>query len=255
MAAGERSTERLAVLSDIHGNIWALEAVLDQITQMGITDIVNLGDSVYGPLDPAGTARLLIDREIPSARGNEDRLITEGMKGEPRNPTLDYVLSSLTPDQITWIQSLSFDMTVDGVFYLCHGTPFGDAEYLLRKVDPVGDSMRSDAELAELLKRLDHDVVLCGHDHLQADRRLPDGVLIVDPGSVGLPAYSDDMPFPHTMEAGTPHARFSVIEKRGHDYIASHHEVQYDWERAAAAAELNGRADWALWLRTGMCFV
>lgn len=255
MAAAEPSTERLAVLSDIHGNIWALEAVLDLIDHLGITDIVNLGDSVYGPLDPAGTARLLIDRDIPSIRGNEDRLIIEGARGESRNPTLDYVLESLTPAQIAWIKSLPFDMTIDGAFYLCHGSPADDAQYLLRRVDADGVSMREEEELSEMLKGLDHDVILCGHDHLQADRRLSGGVLIVDPGSVGLPAYTDNKPFHHAMAAGSPHARFSIIEKKERGWTARNHITPYDWDSAAEAAEQNGRPDWALWLRTGTSLI
>jgi predicted phosphodiesterase len=49
----------VAVLSDIHGNRWALEAVLDDISRRGIRDMVNLGDSLYGPLDPGGTAQIV----------------------------------------------------------------------------------------------------------------------------------------------------------------------------------------------------
>lgn len=143
-------------------------------------------------------------------------------------------------------------MTIDGVFYLCHGSPANDTEYLLRRVDESGVSIRSVKELSEMLKGVKEKVILCGHDHLQADIRLSSGMLIVDPGSVGLPAYSDDKPFLHAMASGSPHARFSVLEKQGREWSVSHQEIEYDWESAAAIAERNGRGDWASWLRTGI---
>ena len=68
---------KIAAISDIHGNSWALRAVLDDIKQKGITEIFDLGDSLYGPLDPKGTYHLLTDRKIESICGNQDREIFE----------------------------------------------------------------------------------------------------------------------------------------------------------------------------------
>ena len=93
----------------------------------------------------------------------------------------------------------------------------------------------------------------CGHYHLPAWLRLPGGRHVIDPGSVGLPAYRDDRPFPHAMEAGSPHARYSVVNPRagpgpgGPANVA----VAYDWSAAARAAEGNGRPDWAACLHSG----
>ncbi len=66
---------RIAVISDIHGNVWALDAVLEDISERNVGCIVNLGDSVYGPLMPTETAEMVLSRGITSVRGNEDRLI------------------------------------------------------------------------------------------------------------------------------------------------------------------------------------
>src|SRR5690348_4802680 len=63
----------LAVIADIHGNRWALEAILQDIDRRGIQQIVNLGDHLIGPLDPAGTADLLLTRKMVSVCGNDDR--------------------------------------------------------------------------------------------------------------------------------------------------------------------------------------
>ena len=66
----------LAVIADIHGNRWALEAVLQDIDRRGIQQIVNLGDHLTGPLDPAGTADLLIEHGMLSVCGNDDRMLS-----------------------------------------------------------------------------------------------------------------------------------------------------------------------------------
>ena len=99
-------------------------------------------------------------------------------------------------------------------------------------------------------------VGLCGHSHLPRTVELPDGRLIINPGSVGLPAYSDTVAvLPHAMETGSPHARYAVIERADAGWRVEHVAVPYDWEAASLAAASNGRTDWAEWLRTGRASV
>ena len=81
--------------------------------------------------------------------------------------------------------------------------------------------------------------------------QLPTGALVVNPGSVGWPAYDDDHPYPHVMEAGTPHARYAIADDATGRWSAEFRTVDYDWEQAAAIAEANGRPDVAGALRTG----
>jgi len=73
----------------------------------------------------------------------------------------------------------------------------------------------------------------------------------VNPGSVGWPAYADDHPHPHVMEAGTPHARYAVVEDADGEWSAELRAVDYDWPAAAAIAERNERPDVARAPRTG----
>ncbi|MDA8015810.1 MAG: metallophosphatase family protein [Thermoanaerobaculia bacterium] len=87
--------------------------------------------------------------------------------------------------------------------------------------------------------------------HVARQVRQPDGTLVVNPGSVGLPAYTDDEPFPHAMEAGSPHARYAVLEQQPAGWTVEQYSVAYDWEAAALQAERTGRHDWAGWIRTG----
>jgi putative phosphoesterase len=242
----------VAVLSDIHGNRWALLAVLKDIDRRGIDRVVNLGDSLYGPLDPLGTAQILMEHKMPTVRGNEDRILIAAWPGEARSPALVYVRDRLAAEHIEWLEALETSTTAYGDFFLCHGTPDRDDEYLLQKVTDGGVSLRATGEVEKRVGMLEQPVVLCGHDHVARSMRLPDGKLIVNPGSVGLPAYRDDVPYPHVMEAGSPHARYSIVCRCEGVWQVEEQIVEYDWEVAAGMALKNGRLDWAEWLRSGM---
>jgi predicted phosphodiesterase len=242
---------RWAALSDIHGNRWALEEVLEDVRRRGIEDIVGLGDSLYGPLDPRGTAGILMEMNPPAVRGNEDRIITDPPRGAPESQTLDFVRRNLEPDHISWLAGLPPTRVVHDEIFLCHGTPKRDDEYLLHSVTESGAVPRTAGDLAGMLEGIGQRVVLCGHDHVPRVVRLPGGRMVVNPGSVGCPAFSDDRPFPHDMENGAPHARYAVVSKDTGGWRAEIITVPYDWEAAARTAESNGRPDWAVWLRTG----
>ncbi len=109
-----------------------------------------------------------------------------------------------------------------------HGSPDDDLQYLLETVTPDGLRQATDDEVVERLGDAygSYALFLCGHTHLQRTRRLPDGSLVVNPGSVGWPAYIGDAPYPHSVEAGTPHARFAVLDGIGATWQVSQHAVQ-----------------------------
>jgi len=242
---------QLAVLSDIHGNRWALEAVLEDVRSRGIQRMVNLGDCAYGPLDPRGTVEILITLRLPTVRGNEDRILARGGGGDVENPSLDYTRASLSEQQRQWLHSLPVTRMLDDQILLCHGTPDRDDVYLLRQVAAEGVRERSAEEVERLMAPHVAEVLLCGHDHLPGVLQTPAGRWVVDPGSVGLPAFADSCPHPHVMEAGTPHARYGILEPDAEGWRAEVVTVRYDWEAAARQAATNGRADWARWLRSG----
>jgi predicted phosphodiesterase len=244
---------QLAVLSDIHGNRWALEAVLNDIKRREIKHIVNLGDCFYGPLDPRGTAQILVGLDIPTVRGNEDRIIVETPVGYEISPTLHYVHESLKPEHLQWLKMTA---VVYENFFMCHGSPQRDDEYLLVNVLETGVVRRKPGELTAALSLSSQDppspqIFLCGHDHVPCSLYLPERQLIVNPGSVGLPAYTDDLPYFHAMETGTPHARYSIISRSGDKWRVEDISIAYQWELAANLAMQNDRPDWAKWLKTG----
>lgn len=246
---------QLAVLSDIHGNRWALEAVLNDIQRRGIANIVNLGDCVFGPLDPKGTADLLRELNLPAVSGNEDRIIFEPIVETEDLATLQFVRESLTPEHMDWLKGLKQTEVAFEDYFLCHGSPQQDDEYLLRDVLATGVILRSSKDLMTKLRGVEQKYLLCGHDHVPQTLLMPNGLLIVNPGSVGLPAYTDDFPYPHVMESGAPHARYSILMRTGESCMIDNVAVPYDWEAAANAAMQNGRPDWTAWLRTGRGYV
>lgn len=241
---------RIAVLSDIHGNSWALREVLEDIDRRGVNEIVNLGDSLYGPLDPAGTADMLLWLDKPAVRGNEDRVIIEASHTQ-ESPTLRYVLDNLGSEHLKWLRSLAPTAVVHGEIFLCHGSVERDNEYLLLKVMESGVYLRSTGELTPAVSDVEQRLILCGHDHVPRVVGLPDGRSIVNPGSVGLQAYTDYIPHPHVMEAGSPHARYSVVSRGEAGWRVENVAVPYDWKAAARAAREHERPDWADWLTTG----
>lgn len=240
-----------AVISDIHGNSLALEAVLEDIGGKNVKTIFNLGDTFYGPLDPSGTAGLISEHEMVSILGNQDRILLEFKDKPTDNPTLNYTISSLDAKTFDWLTSLTYTIKFDDRFFLCHGTTEKDDIYLLEKVTANGVVLKGTDELIEGTKAVDVDVILCGHSHTRRTVQLPDGKLIVNPGSVGLPAYTDDLPYFHCMESGSPHVSYCIIKLNESGYKIEHVLVPYNFEKAVHLALKNNRRDWAEWLQTG----
>jgi predicted phosphodiesterase len=250
--------DRFAVLSDIHGNHFALEAVLADIASRSVQQIVNLGDHLQGPLDPVGTADRLIPLNLPSVRGNCDRLLFEAGTIVTPGSTLEGNRAILTEQHKQWLAAMPQTLQLDNIL-LCHGTPWADDVYLLEEVTPDGSRMKRTGELAPVLHGIAARLVLCGHSHQsrtvqisdQISAQKPSGPLVVNPGSVGLPAYTEESPHPHAMEAGSPHARYAIVTRSDENWQVEHLAITYDWESAARLAERNGRPDWAEWLRSG----
>lgn len=244
---------RIAVLSDIHSNLPALQAVLDDAADRGITEIVNLGDSLYGPIDPAGTADILMSMSATSCTvsGNQDRFILHPSPECEVSASYQFTKQRLKPEHLEWLESLPSTLEAFGFAFLFHGTPEQDDAYMFYNVTENGVFLKPVEELSRILSPYKQNVFLCGHDHVPRTVYLPDGKLIINPGSVGLPAYSDDLPFFHTMETFTPHARYAVLIETDNGWVVENIAVPYNWDRTAETAKRNGREDWYNWLKTG----
>ena len=245
-------TDSLAVLADIHGNAAALRAVLDHARQRGVTRFVNLGDTFYGPLDPAGTWAILKQTPMHAILGNQDRILLEPAPPRDMAPAIERTLDRIGTDGLAWLESLPATLWPEPDVLLCHGTPKNDTAYLLEDVSTGLPGLRPCPDiLADLPAKADGcTLVLAGHSHHAGLVRCG-SVTLVNPGSVGLPAYTDDDP-PHVMASGSPHARYAIVARSGGEWETDLLTVEYDWAAAAETARENGREDWARWLSTGM---
>ncbi|XXJ18284.1 metallophosphoesterase family protein [Desulfovibrio caledoniensis] len=243
-----RNQEPLAVLADIHGNAAALAAVLAHAKARGLARFVNLGDTFYGPLEPAKTWSLLKANPMPTVLGNQDRILLD----DAPPPAVEAVRGLLGPEPLAWLAGLPKVLRMEPDILLCHGTPEDDAAYLLEDVTTGLPAPREpEAILADLLPGAQGcSLVLTGHSHHRGLARV-DGMTVVNPGSVGLPAYDDDDP-PHVMASGSPRAAYAVVSRTASGWDAEFVEVDYDWKSTARLARENGREDWARWLSTGL---
>lgn len=248
---------RLAVVSDIHGNLPALEAVLEDIARAGVDRTVNLGDIVSGPLWPAETAARLMPLALPTIRGNHERQVLApdvsrmGATDAVTAPQLDAAARA-------WLAALPATLALDAEVFCCHGTPGSDLDYLLETVVPGHDGparpgirAATPDEVAQRLGDAPGALILCGHSHVPRAVGLPGARLIVNPGSVGLQAYDDGRPHPHIVENLTPHARYALLTRRAAGWQVELRALPYDHEAAARRAEDAGRGDWADALRSG----
>ncbi|WP_233870820.1 metallophosphoesterase family protein [Paraburkholderia adhaesiva] len=243
---------KIAVLSDIHGNLAALDAVLEDIRSAGADLIVNLGDILSGALHPRETADRLMPLDLPTIRGNHERQVLT-VNRERMRLSDRWALDCLRPDQLAWIAGLPDTLSLDEDILLVHGTPKDDLTYFLETVTDAGCRKATHDEVKLRAGDTDSKLILCGHTHVQRAMKLDDGRLIVNPGSVGLQAYEDDQPFPHRVEMGSPHARYAFVAKTGLDWKVEFRAVEYDWDTASATAQSNGRHDSSVALRSGRC--
>jgi len=253
---------RIAAISDIHGNLPALDVVLADIARCGADLTVNLGDILSGPLWPVETAERLMALDLPTIRGNHERQLLTQTR-ERMSAADAHTDAQITPVEREWLRSLPVDRWLADDVYCCHGTPASDLEYWLETVTPdfvrpgsPGVRMAS-ADEARSRIAADHPaaaaatLLLCGHTHVARTLMLGPRRQTLNPGSVGLQAYDDLHPYPHVIENGSPHARWALAERCEGGWRIELRAVVYDWERAARQAERNARPDWADALRSG----
>jgi putative phosphoesterase len=180
----------VAALYDIHGNLPALEAVMEEVRQAGVDLVVVGGDVLPGPM-PRETLEYLRDLDIPARfiRGNGDRATLETRAGlettalpEPVRPLVRWVADQLDSELESWLASwpatLSVEVAGVGAVLFCHATPRNDTEIFSRRTP--------EAALLPVFQGVEEPVVVCGHTHMQDDRKVG-RTRVVNAGSVGMP--------------------------------------------------------------------
>lgn len=241
---------RLAVIADIHGNLPALEAVQADIARRGADHTINLGDCVSGPLWPRETMDLLDASAIPCVRGNHDRWVAETPR-ERMFPSDAHAFDRLTPGQRRALGALPPRLDLDSSVVALHGTPSDDNAYLLEDILEGRLVLSRPREIAARLDATAAGLLLCAHSHKPRLVGGPGAMTILNPGSVGCPAYSDPTPPAHVSESGSPHARYAIATLHAGHWRVDLIAVEYDWTSASRLAADNGRPEWARALATG----
>ncbi|MGH7725604.1 MAG: metallophosphoesterase family protein [Candidatus Eiseniibacteriota bacterium] len=220
---------RVAALFDIHSNLPALDAVLEEIRRAGIDQIVVGGDVLPGPMPRETLGRLLeLDRPTHYIHGNgelailallaapnEDAVTYWGTTSgapmpEQYRPNYRWTAKQIEPDYppvlARWPKTLRMEIDGLGAVFFCHGTPRSETELFTR--------LTLDERLEPIFDELDVSVVICGHTHMQFDRQVG-RTRVVNAGSIGEPY-------------GEPGAHWLVL---GPDVELR--RTPYDFERAA----------------------
>jgi putative phosphoesterase len=185
---------KVAALYDVHGNLPALEAVLAEVPDDAT--IVVGGDVAMGLL-PGDTLERLrqLGEHVQWIRGNADRELEPGEEGLAPQEALDWVRDRLSEEQIAFLHGLpervELDVTGVGRVLFCHATPQNDVDIFLEETP--------EERVAPSFDGVEADLVVCGHTHMQFDRRVA-GLRVVNAGSVGM-AY-EDAPGAYWLELG-----------------------------------------------------
>lgn len=208
---------KIAAISDIHGNIYALMKVLEDIDQQKVDKIICLGDLVgYGP-HPNECLALIRRREIPCIKGNYDASVVDGDFTYIRNTeinsfSLPWACNEVRSSHKYFLGSLPNDLeyNINGVnIFFTHGSPNKINEYLFK----------DEPNTNKIMDSFNGDILVCAHTHIPYSKEY-DEKLIVNVGSVGKP------------KIGRPNATYAIIDiDEDRKIKVSFKELEYEYKR------------------------
>lgn len=209
---------RVAALYDIHGNLPALEVVLEEIAHENVDLVVVGGDVVAGPM-PRETLETLLALSIPVQfiQGNAESEVLRQMEGQPAGtvpesvlPLIRWVAGQLEPAHrkvmTSWPLTLQLEIEGLGEVLFCHATPRNNTEIFTR--------LTPEERLVPVFANARASLVVCGHTHMPFDRRIG-SIRMVNAGSVGMPY-------------GEPGAHWLLLDSR-----VQFRQTRYDLVQAA----------------------
>lgn len=214
---------RIAVLSDIHGNLVALEAVLDDLDDQSPDEVWCGGDIAWGGPWPSASIARVREAGWPTVKGNTDIWVAGDAQGLPPGTTDEEIQAmvaahSLSDDDARWLLNLPLGHTGLGSVLMVHATP-----------DTPFDAPDPDAPPSAFAPyEAQAQNVLYGHVHRAFVRRLADGTLVANPGSVGAPLDDET-------------ASYLLLDRHGTDWAFTHRRVAFD--RQAVVDESRRRHD------------
>ena len=219
---------KIAIITDIHSNIFALEAVLKDIENKGIENMYCLGDLVgYGPF-PNEVINLIKEKNIPTVQGNYDQSVGEELFAcgcdykddkvmELGAKSLYWSQENTTDENKKWIRELpeKIEFELEGQkILLVHGSPRKNNEYLYE----------NSKELEEIADIINANIMIFGHTHKPFYKQVK-GIHMINAGSAGKPKH------------GNPNATYMIIDVNIDDIKTKMVEVEYDYEKMAKAIE------------------
>lgn len=219
---------KIAALYDIHGNLPALNALLEELKVVQPDIIIVGGDIVFGPM-PTQTIECLrqLGEQVRYIRGNKDREVVMAFDGQPLRSGMPekvrtetyWVAEQLSRSQRDFLADLPEQLllSVEGLgrILFCHATVRSDEE--------IFTSITPEERLKVIFSGVEEDILVCGHTHIQFERSL-NSLRILNAGSVGLP-YADQ-----------PGAYWLLLSSEGYEF----RRTIYDKEVAAQAILRSG---------------
>ena len=221
---------KYAVISDIHGNMQALNAVLEHITQQKVDHILCLGDLAMAGPEPDKAVDFIKTQNWQIIQGNTDNMIAgyseylfENLKQKApvMANALKYDVSEIKQENIEFLANLpkNIELSLEGVkILLVHGSP--------RKQDENIFPNLSDEEVTQMTSNTDANLILCGHTHIPCGYQLKNKKTVVNVGSVGRP-FTDK-----------PLSCYAIVNFENGGFEVEHHYVDYDKNEASEILKL-----------------
>jgi predicted phosphodiesterase len=239
---------RLAILADIHGNLAALEAVMADVKRQSVDGLIVAGDFVDRP-QPLETVRAVQALGACAIRGNrEDYVLAYAGQDAPAHWRTSrqwigvrWLCERLDREALDYIASLPAECAYSAggadPIRVVHAAPRSTTELVLPGRDPVAMALyrqagllglrRSPISIDRALTRFDEATLICAHSHIPWKQE-PDGKLVINPGSVGIPINGDTR------------AQYALLTWESNRWQTEHRAVSYDIDRIRAAYRESG---------------
>lgn len=227
---------KIAIISDIHGNLQALEAVLENIKKENCSKIFCLGDLAMAGPQPSETIEKIRElhknTDFTLIQGNTDDMIANCNNQilhmlEENNPVMAHALESdivtVSEEQKNYLRNLPVqkEIELEGVkILLVHGSPRKNNENIFNNLKIE--------EVEEMISGTNADIIFCGHTHVPCGYQTNTKQTVVNVGSVGRP-FSEE-----------PKSCYAVLEINNQEFSIKHNLVSYDFQKAAKILEQRG---------------
>ena len=227
---------KIAVISDIHGNLQALNAVLENINKENCSKIFCLGDLAMAGPQPSETIKKIQElqktTDFTLIQGNTDEMIANCDNQilhmlEENNPVMAHALESdvttVSEEQKNYLRNLPVqkELEIEGLkILLVHGSPRKNNENIF-------DNLKIE-EVEEMISGTDADIIFCGHTHVPCGYQTNTKQTVVNTGSVGRP---------FSLE---PKSCYAILEISNKEFSIKHNLVEYDYQTAAKILEQRG---------------